>query len=132
MTITSRPKIRSILELYESISGNEKLIVDILRHIIRETLPIYCKEKISYNVPYFFGNKGICIVWPSSIPRGGIKEGVLLGFWQGNKLRDKDQYLSRGTNKKIYYKIFKSVEEIDPKPIIDLLDEALLLDKTFK
>ncbi|MEI9807929.1 MAG: hypothetical protein WDO16_08700 [Bacteroidota bacterium] len=49
----------------------------------------------------------------AAVPRGGIKEGVLLGFWQGNKLRDTDHYLKKGTNKKVYYRIFRSPEEID-------------------
>jgi len=104
------------------------LIVDLLREIILDSLPANCKEKISYNVPYFYGNKGICIIWPASIPRGGIREGVLLGFWRGNELRDVDQYLTKGTNKKIYYKIYKSVEEIDVTAIIKLLKEAIQLD----
>ncbi|MGV8138607.1 MAG: DUF1801 domain-containing protein [Mangrovibacterium sp.] len=92
-------------------------------------MPDYCREKISYNVPYFYGNKGICIIWPSSIPRGGIKEGVLLGFWQGNKLNDFDRYLERGTNRKIFYKIFKNVNEINIRAIDKLLEEAISIDK---
>lgn len=111
---------------------HEKLMVDVLRGIVIEKLPAYCKEKISYNVPYFYGNKGICIIWPSTIPRGGIKEGVLLGFWYGNQLKDEDNYLIHGTNKRIYYKIYKSVEEIDQSAITKLLEEALILDRSFK
>ncbi len=102
-----------------------------LRQIILENLPDYCKEKISFGVPYFYGNKGICIVWPSTVPRGGIKQGVLLGFWYGNKLRDEDNYLTHGTNKQIFYKIFKSPEEIDDAAIIKLLHEAVETDITF-
>lgn len=74
-------KIKSLVQLYELLPENEKIIVDVLRHIVIDTLPEYCKEKISFNVPYFYGKKGICIIWPSTIPRGGIKEGVLFGLW---------------------------------------------------
>ncbi len=122
-------KIKSLHELYETIPENEQIIVDILRQIVIENLPAYCKEKISYNVPYFFGNRGICIIWPAAIPRGGIKKGVLLGFWQGFKLRDEDQYLIHGTNKKIFYKIYTTPVEIDEKAIVKLLKEAVELDK---
>ena len=104
------------------------LIVDVLRAIITEQLPAYCKEKISYQVPYFYGHKGICIIWPAAIPRGGIKEGVLLGFWYGNKLADVDNYLTHGTNKQIFYKIYNDVDEINVKAIIKLLKEAVKLD----
>lgn len=122
-------KIRSLLHLFEILPENERIIVDVLRQIILEQLPSYCKEKISYNVPFFYGKKGICIIWPSTIPRGGIKKGVLLGFWHGNKLEDKDHYLSHGTNKQIFYKIYTSPEEIDETAIVKLLKEAIRIDK---
>ena len=92
-----------ILQLIETLPENERIITDVLRQIILEKLPPHCKEKISFGVPYFYGNKGICIVWPATVPRGGIKEGVLLGFWYGCKLNDEDNYLTHGTNKQIFY-----------------------------
>ena len=88
----------------------------------------FIKEKISYNVPFFYGRKGICIVWPAAIPRGGIKEGVLLGFWHGNKLIDSENYLTHGSNKQIFYKIFKHVKEIDEVAIVKLLKESVRVD----
>ncbi len=121
-------KIQSLTELYEQLPDHELLLVEILRQIIKEQLPAYCKEKISYNVPYFYGNKGICIIWPASMPRGGVSSGVLLGLWQGNKLKDEDQYLQHGSNKKIFYKIYQSTDEIDEIAITKLLKEAIELD----
>ena len=122
------PKIRSIVQLYELLPENERIITDVLRHLIKENLPSTCKEKISYNVPFFYGNKGICIIWPATVPRGGIKKGVLLGFWYGNKLKDTDNYLIQGTNKQVFYKIYQRPEEINSKAIIKLLKEAMKLD----
>jgi hypothetical protein len=121
-------KITSIAQLYEVLPEHERVIFDVLRQIITQNLPSSCKEKISFNVSYFYGKKGICIIWPASIPRGGIKEGVLLGFWYGNQLEDIDNYLVHGTNKQIFYKIYKRVEDIDEKAIIKLLDEAIKFD----
>ena len=125
-------KIKNLVDLFAILPENEKMIVDVLRQIIIENLPDYCKEKISYNVPFFYGNKGICIVWPSTIPRGGIKKGVLLGFWYGHKLYDPDCFLSHGTNKQVFYRIYQTIEEIDEKPIKKLLKEAIRLDRTFR
>src|SRR5215218_10352852 len=122
-------KIKSLVHLYEALPDEERIIVDVLRQIIIENLPASCKEKISYNVPFFYGKKGICIIWPSTVPRGGIKQGVLLGFWYGNKLNDADHYLMHGTNKQIFYKIFKSPEEIDEDAIVKLLKEAMRIDR---
>lgn len=124
-------KIKSILHLFEILPEKERVIVDVLRQIITEHLPSTCKEKISFNVPYFYGNKGICIVWPAGIPGGGVKEGVLIGFWYGNKLKDEDHYLTHGTNKKIFYKIFKKPEEINEAALKKLLIEAVALDESF-
>lgn len=130
--MTSRVKITSLLQLYEILPEHERLIVDILRQIVRENLPPSCKEKISFNVPYFYGKKGICIIWPATVPRGGIKKGVLFGLWYGNRLKDVDGYLTHGTNKQIFYKIFNSVEEIKEKAIVKLLKEAAALDHKWK
>jgi hypothetical protein len=122
-------KIKSLVQLYEILPEHERIIVDVLRQIVIENLPATFKEKISYSVPFFYGKKSICIIWPSTIPGGGIKKGVLLGFWYGNKLNDVDKYLTHGSNKQIFYKIYSSVEEIKEKPIVKLLKEAVKLDK---
>ena len=103
-----------------------------LRQIISEQLPSYCKEKLAFNIPYFYGKRGICLVWPAAIPRGGINKGVLLGFWQGNKLKDEDRYLTHGDNKKIFYKIYYDADEIEEAAIVKLLKEAVLLDQSIK
>lgn len=123
------PKIESLIQLYDVLPENERIITDVLRQIIRQTLPKDCREKISFNVPYFYGNKGICIIWPAEIPGGGIKKGVLLGFWYGNRLDDVDHYLTHGTNKQIFYKIYQTAEEIDELAIVKLLNEAVRVDR---
>lgn len=122
-------KIKSLLQLYELLPEDERIMVDVLRQIIIGNLPSGFKEKISFNVPFFYGKRGVCIIWPSSIPRGGIKKGVLLGFWYGNKIHDADSYLTRGTNKQIFYKIYHSAAEIKEKPIVKLLKEAIKVDE---
>ena len=124
-------KIRSLVELFELLPGEERIIVDVLRQIIPENLPAGYKEKISFNVPFFYGKKGICIIWPATVPRGGFKKGVLLGFWYGNKLKDAGNYLTHGTNKKIFYRIFQSPDEIDQDAIIRLIKEAVRIDNAF-
>lgn len=132
MKASPAPGIKSLVHLYERMPEEERVMLDVLRQIARETLPDYCKEKLSFGVPFFYGNRGICIIWPASVPRGGIKEGVLLGFWRGKDLNDPDNYLVRGTNKQVFYKIYSSVEEIDERPIKKLLKEAVRVDRAFK
>lgn len=130
MTSLKPPKFSSIAELCDYLPSGERLIVDVLRQIVRQYLPSWCKEKISFNVPYFYGHKGICIIWPAAIPRGGITEGVLLGFWRGNRLSDEQGYLTKGANKKIFYRIYTTPEEIDETAIARLLQEAVRVDQS--
>ncbi|MBC7948223.1 MAG: DUF1801 domain-containing protein [Chitinophagaceae bacterium] len=128
MSQTPIIRIRNLVQLFDVLPEDERIITDVLRQIVLENLPSYCKEKISYNVPYFYGNKGICIIWPATIPRGGIKKGVLFGLWWGKNLKDEDNYLTHGTNKQIFYKIYHDVDEIDEKAIVKLLKEAVKVD----
>ena len=129
--MAANSKIKSILQLYDAIPEHQRIIVDVLRAIVAEQLPAYCKEKISYQVPFFYGHKGICIIWPAAVPRGGIKKGVLFGFWYGNRLKDADNYLTHGSNKQIFYKIYNDVEEINVNAVVMLLKEAVELDGQF-
>lgn len=125
-------KFKSMLEFWEYLPENERIVVDVLRQIVLKHLPSYCKEKLSYNVPYYYGNRRICLIWPGSVPWGGIREGVLFGFCYGNKLKDANNYLMHGTNKQVFYKIFHSPDEIDYDAIVSLLKEALEVDNQFK
>ncbi len=131
MSFQNGIKFRSLVEFWEYLPENERIITDVLRQIVLENLPSYCKEKLTYNVPFYYGNRRICLIWPASVPWGGIKSGVLLGFLQGYRLKDKDQYLNHGTNKQVYYRIFHSPDEIDPDAIISLLKEAVEWDSKY-
>jgi hypothetical protein len=121
-------KFQSFVEFWDFLPENERIIADVLRQIILTQLPEYCKERLAYNVPYYYGNRRICMIWPASIPMGGVRRGVLLGFSQGNRLEDMKGYLNHGTNKQVYYKIFNSVDEIDEPAIVSILNEAVNFD----
>jgi len=125
-------KFQSYVEFWDFLPENERIIVDVLRQIILENLPANCKEKLAYNVPYYYGNRRICLIWPGSIPWGGIRNGVLLGFCQGFLLADPEKYLRHGTNKQVFYQIYQSVGEINEHAIVSLLKEAVEIDQKLK
>jgi len=52
----------------------------------------------------------------------------MLAFWYGNRLADTNQYLTHGTNKQVYYKIFLHAGEIEEAPLVAILKEAAALD----
>lgn len=125
-------KFRSLVELFEFLPRDEAILTDILREITIETLNGYGKEKLSYNVPFFYANKSICLIFPASVPRSGINTGVLFGFWYGKYLEDKNNYLEHGTNKQVFYKIYKGIDDIDVPALTGLIREAVSLDRGFK
>ena len=132
MSFQNGIKFRSMLEFWEWLPEDERIITDVLRGIVIDHLPVDCEEKLTNNVPYFFGKRRICMIWPASIPGGGIKKGVLFGFSYGNRLKDHGNYLDHGKNKRIFYKIYQSPEDIDEAAIIVLLKDAMEVDSDFK
>jgi len=121
-----------MLEFWEHLPEHERIITDVLRQIVLETLPSYCKEKLTYNVPFYYGKRRICLIWPASVPWGGFNEGVFFGFCQGPKIIDNNRYLLHGNNKKIYYRIFQSPDEIEIDHLTELLHQAVKIDQAFK
>jgi hypothetical protein len=108
---------------------DERILLDVLHQIVRETLPSRIVERPAFGVPSFYGNRAICLLWPASVKGGGIREGVLLGFWQGPKLEDPTGFLRQGTNKRIFYRLYRSVEEVEEEPLVAMLREALRVDE---
>lgn len=124
-------RFKTIPELLDFIPDNQRIITEKLRELILEELP-RCKEKLSFNVPFYFGNKHICLIWPGAVPWGKkTKEGVELGFAKGYLLPD-DGYLLKGNRKYIYIKTFYSISEINEHKIRSLLQQALEIDEMLK
>ncbi|MEZ4923412.1 MAG: DUF1801 domain-containing protein [Crocinitomicaceae bacterium] len=123
-------KFNSFVEFYEYLPESEQLMVGLLRDIIKQTIPDI-KEKLSWNVPFYYRNKTICFIWPGSVPWGKkTKNGVEFGFAKGY-LMTPNNYLETGNRKQVHLKTFYTLEEIekDVEQIISLLKEADKLDK---
>lgn len=104
---------RNVEEFFEYLPKNELAMVQALRHLIFDCIP-RCKEKLSYNVPFYSKYSGICFIWPAAVPWGKVQtKGVRLGFNKGYLLNDEIGYLDKGTRKQIYCKDFTSVQEIE-------------------
>lgn len=120
-------KFRSINDFFDYLPEEELKIVETLRKIIHESLPDI-KEKLAYNVPFYYRHQRICYIWPASVPWGGLKSGVSLGFIHG--------YLLEGIEKKEGKKIasihYDSVSEINIEQVQDLLWQAYDVDSKRK
>ncbi|HEV7332100.1 MAG TPA: DUF1801 domain-containing protein [Flavisolibacter sp.] len=120
----------SVEELLDTLPAEERLIVEQLREIIFTCLP-HAKEKLSYNVPYYFLQSRVCFIWPASVPWGGIQKGVLIGFCKGHLLSDVS-YLEIGKRKHVFTRTFYSIKEINRESLSQLIYEAAWIDEEEK
>ncbi len=122
---------QSIDECLRYLPPAELKIVACLRNLILECIPD-AKEKLSYNVPYYFRHARICFIWPSCIPWGKIPEGgVVLGFCKGHLLSD-TSYLNTDNRKSVFSKVFFQSGDIDSNQVRQLLYEAVVIDEECK
>ncbi|PJZ54028.1 DUF1801 domain-containing protein [Leptospira adleri] len=119
--------MKNFESFFTKLTEEEKEIVSTLREFVFESIP-EVKEKISYNVPYYFLNTRICFIWPSSVPLGP-KSGVEFGFCKGNLLSDPRKLLFAGERKIVRSISYGSKEEIDSKALRNFLLEAVILDE---
>lgn len=115
-------------DLGYSLQGEEKKIFTLLRHLILENLP-GCREKLAYNVPFYYLNRRVCFIWPSAVPWGkSSPTGVQLGFCAGYLLDDQSGYLQLGNRKEVSLRNLHHVSEVDVVTITDLLFQAREID----
>jgi hypothetical protein len=123
---------KSIDDFFDYLPENELEIVLHLRRIVLECIP-NCKEKLSYNVPYYWHHSRVCFIWPSSITWGNVKtKGVRIGFVNGNLMRDEINFLEKENRKQVYVKDFGSIDEIDSDILKTYIFEALLVNEQLK
>jgi hypothetical protein len=123
---------RNIDEFLIFLPENELEIVQYLRQLIRDSIP-ECREKLAYNVPFYYKHSRICFIWPPSVPWGNVKiKGVQLGFCNGYLLKDESNYLEKGNRKQVTWKAFTSVNEIDSELLRSFIHEATLIDDSLK
>jgi hypothetical protein len=120
----------SIDAFLEYLPPDERKLVECLREIIFQCIPD-AKEKLAYNVPFYYRHSRICYLWPGAVPWGKIKEGVVLGFCKGNLLGD-TSYLEKGQRKYIYTKTFYRLKDIDRDRVAQALFDAVVIDEEAK
>ena len=116
-------QVKSIDEFLDNLPEDELEIVLFLRKIILECMPD-CKEKLAYNVPFYYRHSRICYIWPVSIPLGKVEKGVAIGFCKGDSYLDETFETTKFASKQT----FNSVEEIDVALLKQQIDEAILTD----
>ena len=119
---------RTVGEFLDYLPPHELKIVERLRTLVFECIPDV-KEKLTYNVPFYYRHSRILFIWPGSVPWGNTRrDSVNLGFCKGHLLSD-PSYLEKGNRKEVYLKSFYHIKEIDAEAIRQLLYEAVVVDE---
>jgi hypothetical protein len=105
---------KSVEEFLEYLPPKERILVDRLRELVLDVIP-NPKEKISYNVPFYYAPKWFCLIWPAAVPWGNLKEGVSISFINGRKIEDVFGFLEFDNRKHTGRIVFKSLKEIKEK-----------------
>jgi hypothetical protein len=117
-------QFNTIEEFLNYLTEEELEIVLFLRKIILECIPNY-KEKLAYNVPFYYRHSRICYIWPASIPWGKVEQGVAIGFCKSNSFLDETFETTKFASKLT----FNSVKDIDVALLRQQIYEAVLIDE---
>jgi len=116
-------QFKSVNEFLDNLPEEELEIVLFLQKIIMQCMPD-CKEKLAYNVPFYYRHSRICYIWPASVPWGKVEKGVAIGFCKGASFLDE----TFETTKFISKRTFTSIKEIDVPLLKQQIYEAILVD----
>jgi hypothetical protein len=114
-----------------NLPNDERIIVSKLRALLFDTEPRF-REKLSYGVPYFSRNRRVCFLWPSSAPLGPTSAKVSFGFCYANLLSNEQGLLLKEGRKQVYIVRFSSINEINEKLLLEIIQEALIVDDLFQ
>ncbi|UII32916.1 DUF1801 domain-containing protein [Fulvivirga ulvae] len=126
MSKIQKVDFKNIDDFLDYLPREELVIVEQLRTLIIETVP-EVKEKLAYNVPFYYRHYRLLYIWPAGVPWGGLKSGVSLGFCYGAQIND-GGYLNKQDKKQTASKNFKSVHEIDTFMLRDLICQSVEID----
>lgn len=112
-------------DVEEYISGFEdeqKAIMEFFHRLLKTELNLM--DKIRFRIPFYYQKSWICYLNP-------LKDGQIeLAFLRGNELSDAQQMLSFNGRKQVAGIAFHTVAEIPVEKLLEIIHEALLLDKT--
>ena len=117
-------EFKKVDEFLDNIPEDELEIVLFLRKIILECMPD-CKEKLAYNVPFYYRHSRICYIWPATVLWEKIPKGVAIGFCKGDSFLDETFTIEKFASKLT----FNSVKEIDVPFVKQQINEAILIDE---
>ena len=119
----SSTKMNPVLDyIYEQEEPNQSLLL-YLHELIMEQAEI--KSKIRYKVPFYFRQSWFCYLNP-------VKNGIELNFVRANEMSNANGLLDFRGRTQVAGVIYQNIEAVNIEPLIETIQEALLLDETVK
>ena len=111
----------SCLEYIEARDGEQQRILLVLHELIT-SLP-QVTDKIRYKIPFYDRKSWVCYLNP--LKEGGVE----LCFLHGNELSNEQGLLDFKGRKQVAGMSYFAVSDIREEPLLEILQEALLLDE---
>lgn len=111
----------SCLEYIEARDGEQQRILLVLHELIT-SLP-QVTDKIRYKIPFYDRKSWVCYLNP--LKEGGVE----LCFLHGNELSNEQGLLDFKGRKQVAGISYFAVSDIREEPLLEILQEALLLDE---
>lgn len=102
--------------------GNQREILLYFHHLL--TIELNLEDKIRYKIPFYYGKSWICYLNPTK------DEKIEYAFVRGNELSNTQGLLNSKGRKQVYSLAFEKVSDIPQAAIMEILQEAILLDET--
>lgn len=105
-------KVNNAVDFYDWLHGlpqPEPQLVLYFHELIMELVP-GIEQRFTYGAPFYYLTKRLFYIWPASVPWGGLKSGVMLGFCVGTQLSNDDHYLQGEDKKTVRHVIYSSLK----------------------
>ena len=111
-----------IFQFIDRYSGDQQAVLQYLHNLLISFPDI--EPKLKYKIPFYYRKSWICYLNPIK------KKGIELCFTRGNELSNAQGLLMARDRKQIRGVIFETIESIPEESLLELLQEAFLLDET--
>lgn len=105
----------------EEFEGHHRAVMRYFHNLLTKELGLTVKMR--YKLPFYYKKIWICYINP-------LKHGVEFAFTRGNELSNAQGLLLSKGRKQVYSIEFEKVSDIPEQEILQILQEALLLDDT--
>ncbi len=114
--------LEAIFQFIDRYDGDQQEVLQYLHNLLVSFPDI--EPKLRYKIPFYYRKSWICYLNPIK------KTGIELCFTRGNELSNSQGLLQAKDRKQIRGIVFEKVVDIPTETLIEILQEAFLLDET--